>query len=81
VEHGDPKGIDGALLIERRGAGHIGMGIVRVIERAGIIKIENRFCHSENRIPIPIPAENSMENQEKFPNSGRLSSVPRRILP
>jgi len=53
VEHGDPKGIDGALLIERRGAGHIGMGIVRVIERAGIIKIENRFCHSEKQNPDP----------------------------
>ena len=30
---------------------------------------------------MPTPAENSIANQEKLENSGRLSSLPSRICP
>ncbi len=35
----------------------------------------------QNTKPIPMPALNSIANQEKYPNSGRSSSFPRRMLP
>ena len=35
----------------------------------------------KNSTPIPIPAENSMANQENRLNSGEESSAPSRIRP